>query len=499
MTEPSSPWGQPDDQNEPNEGDAGRTRPRYLPEVPDSDFEYLPTVPVLPAEAERQSGLQSRAQRRELAARFEAEPAPKSSVPSEREPLPLPLPLPPVDPSVEPAPESAQRLSWAPARSQTPEDESAAPAPAPESSATPEPAAGPPSDQLPQPTPEPAAKVEPEPDLDEPEHSPGIATTPLTERYVAVTLGYVPVAQREFAEPALRAAIADEIDERHDQLLGDEATNRSDIEIEVLEDMGEPEQVAAAMTHRPKVLIGPRFYYDYKYLLWWTLPLVAVVAGALAMFSFEHEGSGAWPTLIHGLGVALTAAVYSAALITASFSVSERVARHRAEVAAAEWTVDHLPAPTRTAISSAQTAVAVASSLLAATAIVVQELEPSAFTDRGEPVSFLNPDNWPWAWGALVVLLGANAAIAIGRHVRGFWSMRAAVGNLALLSATYGLLAWMLVGHTFLNDAFFTQVGWPTDGLPPESMESWTLIAVGVLWLIGVALGFYRAWRSSEH
>lgn len=324
------------------------------------------------------------------------------------------------------------------------------------------------------------------------------ASTPLTEHYVAVTLGNVPVGQRSFAEPALRAAIEDEITERYSELLGEENVTRDDIEVAVLEDMGDPEQVAAAMTHRPKVLVGARFYLDFKHILLWALALVVPVAAALAFESAGQDGAELWSSILHGAAVALTAAAYTAAWVTIGFAVAERVARHRAEVASAEWTVDHLPAPSRTVISVGQTATAVASSLVVASAIVIQQLDPSVFTAQGEPITFLNPGNWPWALSTVVALLGVNVLVAIGRHVRGFWSMRSAVINLALLTAIYGLFAWMLLQHSFLNDALFTHVGWPSDNLPPATLESWGAIAVGVLWLVGVGIGFLRAWRARE-
>ncbi|WP_430867268.1 hypothetical protein [Demequina aurantiaca] len=322
------------------------------------------------------------------------------------------------------------------------------------------------------------------------------ASAPLTERYVAVTLGNVPHAQRDAVEPALRAAIKDEIKYRHDRLLGDEVTTRSDIEIEVLEDMGEPELVAAAMTHRPKTLVGPRFYQDFKHVLLWTLAIVVPSAAALAMVSSAQDGATLFSMIAHGAGVAATVAAYMSAWVTLGFAIAERIARHRAEVTAAEWTVGMLPAPARTVVSVAQTAVAVVSSLLVATSIVVQQLDPSLVTDAGEQVPFLNPDHWPWAWSAVVGLLAVNALFAVKRHVRGYWTARSAVINLVLLTGLYGLLGWMLLGESLLNEAFFDEVGWPTDELPTSTLEGWALIAVGVLWLLGVAAGTLRWWRA---
>ncbi|WP_061964190.1 hypothetical protein [Demequina aurantiaca] len=445
MTDPSTPAGPHEDSDTPRDGSTpeetgtpGQPVESHSPtgpqfNVPDNDFEYRPTTQATPTVS------QSPAADGSSPAPVAATPAP---MPSRAAGTPGPVAEPVTQPVAEPAPETV-----------TTAEEESEPAPAP-------------------------------------------ASAPLTERYVAVTLGLVPVAQREFAEPALRAAIEDEIEHRHDQLLGEEGITKSDIEVDVLEEMGDPEQVAAAMTHRPKVLVGARFYVDYKRILLWALAMVIPVSAALAMVSTAQENAELRPMIEHGLAVALTAAVYAAMWVTLGFAIAERVARHRSEVSSADWTIDRLPTPARTVISTSQTAFAVVMSLVVATAIILQQLDPSLFSDQGEPVTFLNPDHWPLAWSAVVVLLGINALVAIGRHVRGYWAMRAAFGNLALLTGIYGLLAWMLVDHSLLNDAFFDQVGWPSDNLPPAQMEDWAAIAMAVFWFIGVTLGFVHAFRA---
>lgn len=319
---------------------------------------------------------------------------------------------------------------------------------------------------------------------------------PLAERYIEVTLDHVPVAQHSAVDTALRGAIGDEIEDRYDRLLGEENITRDDIEIDVLEDMGDPERVAATMVDRPLFLIGPRFFLDYKRLLIWLLTIVMLVAAALAMVSAAHNGTKLGTMLFAGLGGAMTAALYTAAWTTLGFAVAERVARPGSQVASAHWDIDSLPQPVRRNILVPQTTTVVVTSLATAVAIVWQHLSPSVFTAQGDPVPFLNPDHWPWLWSGLVALLGIVALVGISRHVHGHWTYMQARVNLAVTSASSGLMVWILLDHSFLNIAFFEEVGWPIKELPPATLENWAAAVIAVIWVVNMAMGFIQARRA---
>lgn len=322
------------------------------------------------------------------------------------------------------------------------------------------------------------------------------ASSPLVERYVAVTLGHVPITQRQAVEPPLREAIVSEVAHRYDRLLGDENTTWDDLEVDVLEDMGDPERVAAAMTNRPLFLIGPRYFLDFKHVLLWLLVIVSPVAAALSVVSSAQEGATVAWMVVDGVVAAVTAALYASALTTLGFAVAEQISRPKAEVVSAAWTIDKLPNAPLTRISASQTATTVVVSLLLAIAIVWQQMWPSLFTQQSEAIPFLNPAHWPWLWCGLVGLLAIEALAAIGRHVRGFWTYTWAAVNLLVVSAIAGTLVWTLLDHTFLNDAFFDAVGWPTGELPTETLETWTAGVIAVLWATSVTLGFVRAARA---
>jgi|GEM_PF-2836558 len=320
---------------------------------------------------------------------------------------------------------------------------------------------------------------------------------PLAERYIEVTLDHIPVAERGAVDTALRGAISGEIEDRYNQLLGDENVTREDIEVDVLGDMGDPERVAATMVDRPLFLIGPRFFLDYKRLLSWLLTIVVPVAAALAMVSAAHHGAELGTMLFAGLGAAVTAALYTAAWTTLGFAGAERVARPGSQVASAHWDIDSLPQPVRRKISVPETTIVVVTALVTAVVIVWQHLRPSIFTGQGDPVPFLNPDHWPWLWSGIVALLAIVALAGISRHVHGHWTYMQAWVNLAISTLTFGLVVWIMLDHSFLNIAFFAEVGWPIKELPTVTLENWAAAVIAVIWLIDVALGFVKARRAT--
>lgn len=322
------------------------------------------------------------------------------------------------------------------------------------------------------------------------------ARSPLTQRYVAVTLAHVPVTQHATVESSLRSAITSEIEHRYDRLLGDENITWGDLEVDVLEDMGNPERVAAAMTDRPLFLIGPKFFLDFIHVLVWLVVIVSPVAALLSVASSLQQGATTAWLILDALGAAVTAGLYAAALTTIGFAVAERVSRPQGQTTSAAWTIDKLPRPPRRTIAAPQTTTRVVAPLLLAVAIIWQQIRPSVVTEQSQALPFLNPSHWPWLWCGVVALLGVQALAAIARHVLGYWTLTWATVNLVLVSALGGLLAWGLLDHTFLNDAFFDEVGWPTDQLSTATLETWTAGVVAVLWAVSVALGFARAFKA---
>ncbi len=108
--------------------------------------------------------------------------------------------------------------------------------------------------------------------------------TTLTERYVDTAMRTVPEAQRSDLSAELRALIADQVDARIGAGEGIAEAERA-----VLQELGDPDALAAGYAGRPLHLIGPRYFLTWwrllKLLLWIVLPLVALGATVTASLS----------------------------------------------------------------------------------------------------------------------------------------------------------------------------------------------------------------------
>ena len=95
----------------------------------------------------------------------------------------------------------------------------------------------------------------------------------LTDRYVWGVVRTVPVAQRADLEPEIRALVADAVEARLADGTPSDAAERA-----ALTELGDPEILAARYTDRAMILIGPRYYPDWKRLLTLLLSIVVPIA-----------------------------------------------------------------------------------------------------------------------------------------------------------------------------------------------------------------------------
>ncbi|WP_455606221.1 permease prefix domain 1-containing protein, partial [Cellulosimicrobium funkei] len=120
----------------------------------------------------------------------------------------------------------------------------------------------------------------------------------LTDRYVAATLRRVPASQHADLEQELRTSVADAVEAKVEA-----GADPARAETDVLNDLGDPDRLAADLAGRPLYLIGPTLYLDWlrllKMLLW-----VALIPGAIVLTTDLVDGgpvgsaiwSGIWTT-----------------------------------------------------------------------------------------------------------------------------------------------------------------------------------------------------------
>ncbi|MCT1384722.1 permease prefix domain 1-containing protein [Brachybacterium sp. p3-SID1565] len=311
----------------------------------------------------------------------------------------------------------------------------------------------------------------------------------LTERYIAATTASLPAKSQQDVRAELGVSIADAVEARIEQGEDPAAAERA-----VLTELGDPAVLAAGYADRPLHLIGPRYY-----LTWWRLlkalliivPLCALGGVAVAQALI---GSPVETIIAESLAIALSAAVHVFFWVTLVFVILERSGTQTG----GGWDVDQLP---QAQDPDARLSDVVASlALLAVTAAaVLWDGTRGVAHVRGETLSFLHPQLWPWWMAALFVLFALEAVIAVTVWIRRGWTVPlAAVNTLAALLVVSWTLT--LLGRGLLVNPAFTEAVLLDNGVGADVMRILgVLLGVGVTAIAGwdAASGWVKARRST--
>ena len=302
----------------------------------------------------------------------------------------------------------------------------------------------------------------------------------LTERYIAATTASLPAESQQDVRAELGVSIADAVEARIEQGEDPAAAERA-----VLTELGDPAVLAAGYADRPLHLIGPRYY-----LTWWRLlkalliivPLCALGGVAVAQALI---GSPVETIIAESLAIALSAAVHVFFWVTLVFVILERSGTH----AGGGWDVDQLP---QAQDPDARLSDVVASlALLAVTAAaVLWDGTRGVVHVRGETLSFLHPQLWPWWMAALFVLFALEAVIAVTVWIRRGWTAPlAAVNTLAALLVVSWTLT--LLGRGLLVNPAFTEAVLLDNGVDADVVR-----ILGVL--LGVVVTAIAGWDAAS-
>lgn len=300
----------------------------------------------------------------------------------------------------------------------------------------------------------------------------------LTDRYVSAVVKDVPGALREDAERRLRETIAERLAAAGST---DEAAERR-----VLEDLGDPADLALEYGAAKRYVIGPDLYPLYVRLLRTLLvivpPIVFAVVLAVELWRPEGRAAGA-------VGEALSSAVQTgigiAFWVTLVFALLERAGVRRHDLSrqsGKSWSVDSLPPPTgRRQITLAEFVPSVTFLVLLVVAIWWQRSHSVVFVN-GEPVPFLNPALWDWWIPAFLGLIAVLAAIEVWKYVTGRWTLPLVIVNVAA-NALFGVFVVALFQtREVVNPAFTAAVTSATGAdIPSDAAVMAVVILILVL------------------
>lgn len=318
-----------------------------------------------------------------------------------------------------------------------------------------------------------------------------MTTTTLTERYVDAAMRTVPETQRADLATELRASIEDQVEARVAAGEAPDAAERA-----VLEELGDPDKLAAGYTDRPLWLVGPRYYLQWwrllKLLLWIVIPC-AVFGVSLAMVldgaTFGEIMGAIWP-------LALTVGVHLAFWTTLVFFVVERSERRGKPIELEAWSVDQLPEPRPRGTGLVELVCSLVFLAVAAGAILWDLFIGFVPTEPG--LSFLDPGLWPGWIFALFVLMALEAGLAVTVYALGRYTVWLAIVN-GVINAAFALPAiWLLMQGELINPEFFPTI------IGPEGAEVGAIVStVAGFMIAGIAIwdtvdGALKAYRGRK-
>ena len=310
-------------------------------------------------------------------------------------------------------------------------------------------------------------------------------TPTLTDRYVDAAMRTVPEKQRTDIAAELRASIADQIDPRVQAGEDPDTAERA-----VLNDLGDPDKLAADYTDRPLWLIGPRYFLDWwrllKLLLWIVLPCATFGVAIGTTIAGEPIGAIVGTTV----AVLAGAAVHLAFWTTLVFAIVERTSQPSSDDALVAWSVDHLPEPRPSGAGFCDLITGLVFLAVAAGAVLWDHLVGVVRLGGSGWLPFLDPGLWPWWITALFVVMALEAALAVTVYAVRRWTVGLAVANGILNLAVAVPALWLLSQGRLLNPEF-----WPS--LIPDG-EAASTVANIIAVLLGVVIAGVAIWDTLD-
>ena len=323
---------------------------------------------------------------------------------------------------------------------------------------------------------------------------PTSAARGLTERYAYAVTRRLPEGQRADVANELRGGIADRAEAlTHEQPgLEDRVAERI-----AIEELGDPDRLAATCNGRPMQLIGPELYPTYlrvlRSLSVVAVPTASVVVGVVTWFAEDSIGAAIGSAAWTGLSVAVHVAFW----VTLAFALLERGVGgpDTRSALAADWSPDQLPDLPDQRGSLPDTVGTIAWLGLLGAAVIWQQFR-SPITDGDEPVPVLDPDLWSFWLPLVLLLLVAEMVFEVVRYRTA--TLRPGL-NMLIGAAFTTPLVYLCATKQLLNPAAVTellQTHWAE--FSPDLAHALVAVTAIAIWLWDSADGWLRERRKRE-
>jgi hypothetical protein len=311
--------------------------------------------------------------------------------------------------------------------------------------------------------------------------------TSLTDRYLAATLRSVPAARRAEIATELRASIDDMVEAR---AAGGQDAGTA--EREVLNELGDPAQLAARYADRRLHLIGPTYYLAWervlKQLLSFLPATVGVIAGTLAAANGNAGGA-----VGEGITTALGVAIQIAFWVTLVFAVLERL---NLALDLPEWTVDRLPEERADRqVLLTDTGAAIGWLVLLIAYLPWQHYRSFVPDGEGGDVPILDPALWSFWLPFLIAVLVASIGLEIVTYRVGRWTWPLVATNAVLDLAFAVPVVWLLLSDRLLNPELVQRVDWFGEGDNLGTVTAVVVAGTVLITLWDIADSVVKAYR----
>lgn len=307
----------------------------------------------------------------------------------------------------------------------------------------------------------------------------------LTGRYVGAALRSIPDSQKADIEAELRASIEDAVEAK---VASGESVKTA--EEEVLNNLGDPDRLAAGYTGRPGYLIGPELFFDYKRLLTVLLitvaPVVAVLVGTIRAISGQDLGAVVGGTV----SLLITLVVHIVFWTTLVFAVLEWSGE---KSPTGQWTVSSLPplTPAGGGIKLSETIGALVFLVVFMVGMVLSR-DILGVTDDGVFIPVFDPAMWDFWIPFLIGVLAAEVVLEVVKYRVGAWTWPLASANLAVNAAFAIPVIYLLLSDQLFNPAFFAALD---INLLLEVSVPVTVVVIAVVALWDIVDAFRKAWK----
>lgn len=312
----------------------------------------------------------------------------------------------------------------------------------------------------------------------------------LTERYVHAATRSLPEDQRADVAEELRASITDRVE----SLRAERGPSAEEAERMALEELGDPDRLAAGYTGRRLGLIGPELYPQYVRVLKAILVTVVPILTAVIALVEAVDGASVGAIVGRAVWMAFTVALHVAFWVTLTFAIVERSASDRERLersVGATWSPEQLPdLPRGSRASLGEACTNIVWLGILAAAIVWQQVA----SPLGDSIPVLDPDLWSFWLPLILALLAAEAVLEIVKYrAGGEWTVRFATVNTVLGAVFAAPVIYLAATDRLLNPAAVAEIqqGWA--GFDPGVAHTVILVSALVIW----AWDSVEGWRKA--